>query len=217
MIILVHAPLILTHVGLVMKNNYLHFSPQYEQVKLHSHFFLFAHHLTPLPYHLHGSNASLSSQILDDDPSLHFALLRLHLIELIRTCHQPGEDITPAIEFATTHLAPRAPTSPEFLEDLERTMSLLIFGPENLEPPLTRLLHPDLRREVADRVNKAILQKENQRRDAAIRNLVKMRVWGENVGREKGRDYPAEGEWEMGFDREPEAEVKDEEDENMIG
>lgn len=145
----------------------------------------------------------LNPQILDSDPSLHFALLRLQLIELIRTCNStPGGNITPALTFATTQLAPRAPTNPEFLEDLERTMALLIFPPDDLEPQLARLLHPDLRREVADRVNKAILAKENQRRDAAIRNLVRLRAWSENMSREKKRDLPAHIELGLDADNE---------------
>jgi hypothetical protein len=131
-------------------------------------------------------------QVLDTDPSLHFALLRLQLVELIRTCNAtPGSDITPALTFATTELAPRAPTNPEFLEDLERTMALLVFPADNLEPQLAAILHPDLRRSVADRVNKAILTCQNQRRDAAIRNLVRLRAWAENTARENKIDLPA--------------------------
>jgi hypothetical protein len=134
----------------------------------------------------------LEPQVLDTNPSLHFALLRLQLVELIRECNStPGGDITPALNFATTQLAPRAPTNPEFLEDLERTMALLVFPPDNLEPQLASLLHPDLRRNVADRVNKAILTCQNQRRDAAIRNLVRLRAWAENTARENKKDLPA--------------------------
>jgi len=141
----------------------------------------------------------LEPQVLDNDPSLHFALLRLQLVELIRTCNAtPGGDITPALNFATSQLAPRAPTNPEFLEDLERTMALLVFPPDNLEPQLAALLHPDLRRSVADRVNKAILASQNQRRDAAIRNLVRLRAWAENTARDSKRDLPAH--LELGLD-----------------
>jgi hypothetical protein len=125
--------------------------------------------------------------------------LRLQLVELIRSCNAtPGGDITPALNFATSQLAPRAPTNPEFLEDLERTMALLVFPPDNLEPQLAALLHPDLRRSVADRVNKAILASQNQRRDAAIRNLVRLRAWAENTARDAKRDLPAQ--LELGLD-----------------
>jgi glucose-induced degradation protein 8 len=148
------------------------------------------------------------NQILDSDPSLHFALLRLQLVELIRTCNStPGGNITPALNFATTQLAPRAPTNPEFLEDLERTMALLIFPPENLEPQLAALLQPDLRKSVADRVNKAILANQGQRRDAAIRSLVRLRAWAEDSARESKKDLPAR--LDLGLDSETRNEDPD--------
>lgn len=142
----------------------------------------------------------LEPQILDVDPSLHFALLRLQLVELIRQCNStPGGDITPAINFATSELAPRAPTNPEFLEDLERTMALLVFPADKLEPQLAALLDPDLRRYVADRVNKAILKYQGQKRDAAIRRLVRLRAWAENTAREGKKDLP--DHIELGLDK----------------
>ncbi|PFH58812.1 hypothetical protein XA68_13180 [Ophiocordyceps unilateralis] len=126
----------------------------------------------------------LDPQILDDDKALHFSLLRLQLVELIRTCNADGGDITPALKFATEQLGPRAPTNPKFLEDLERTMALLLFPQENLDPQLAALQNPDLRRDAADSVNRAILERQSARREAAIRHLVKMRAWAENKARE---------------------------------
>uniref|UniRef100_A0A093XPZ9 Protein FYV10 n=2 Tax=Talaromyces marneffei PM1 TaxID=1077442 RepID=A0A093XPZ9_TALMA len=103
----------------------------------------------------------LSPQILDENPSLHFSLLRLQLVELIRRCTStPDADITPALEFATSQLAPRAPTNPQFLEDLERTLALLIFPSENLAPSLATLLQPNLRKDIATKVNEAILKNQ---------------------------------------------------------
>jgi len=137
----------------------------------------------------------LEPQVLDSDPALHFALLRLQLVELIRTCNAvPGGDITPALTFATSELAPRAPTNPEFLEDLERTMALLVFPPDNLEPQLAALLHPDLRRSVADRVNKAILECQNESRVARVRDLSRLRSWAEMSARGERKDLPAKME-----------------------
>lgn len=130
--------------------------------------------------------------MLDSDPALHFSLLRLQLVELIRTCNSTdGGDITPALAFAQTQLAPRAPTNPDFLEDLERTMALLVFPSNDLEPQLAALLHPDLRRGVADKVNKAILACQQQRRSAQIRDLIKLRSWSELEAREKKLNIPA--------------------------
>jgi len=135
----------------------------------------------------------LNPQILDTDPALHFALLRLQLIELIRTCTSTAtSDITPALNFASSQLAPRAATNPDFLKDLELTMSLLIFLPsDNLQPQLAELLKPSLRRDIASRVNEAILcSTAGGRGEAKIRSLVRLRMWTENKAREAGKDLP---------------------------
>lgn len=112
-------------------------------------------------------------------------------MELIRTCTaSPDGDINPALNFATSQLGPRAAANPEFLEDLERTMTLLVFPHDNLEPQLAAILNPELRRQVADNVNRAILREQSARREAAIRQLVKMRAWAENTARENSRNVP---------------------------
>lgn len=140
-------------------------------------------------------------QVLENNPALHFSLLRLQLVELIRTSNAvPNGDITPALTFATTQLAPRAPANPEFLKDLERTMALLVFPSDQLEPQLAALLHPDLRRSVADKVNKAILQSQNQRRDAAIRDLVRVRAWAESSARDGRLDNRLPDNIELGLE-----------------
>lgn len=133
----------------------------------------------------------LNPQILDQDPSLHFALLRLQLIELIRICTAtPDGDITPALTFAQTQLAPRAPTSPIFLQDLEQTMALLIFSPENLAPPLAALLEPSLRKSVADRVNEAIRRSQGEQAKSKLLELVRTRIWAEKKARDLKKSIP---------------------------
>ncbi|KAI4746476.1 hypothetical protein E4T50_03167 [Aureobasidium sp. EXF-12298] len=138
----------------------------------------------------------LNPQILDNDSTLHFQLLRLQLIELIREIvNAPGPPsptaFTPALEFATSQLAPRAPTSPAFLQDLERTMALLIFPSDKLTPQLKQLLDLSLRQTVASQVNEAILSSQGQRREARIRNLVRLRAWAEQRAREtKSSELP---------------------------
>jgi glucose-induced degradation protein 8 len=102
----------------------------------------------------------------------------------------PNADITPALTFATCQLAPRAPTNPEFLEDLERTMALLIFPKDNLASQLKALLDPSLRQIVANRVNEAILGSQGVRREARIRNLVRLRAWAEQQARGAKKDIP---------------------------
>ncbi|KAK5658216.1 hypothetical protein OQA88_2191 [Cercophora sp. LCS_1] len=130
----------------------------------------------------------LDPEILDNDPQLHFSLLRLQLVELIRQCN--GGDINPALDFATKKLAPRAALNKEFLKDLEKTMALLIFPHESLAPELDALLRSDLRLNTATKVNEAILERQARRREAAIRQLVKMRAWAENSARAKKKDLP---------------------------
>ena len=126
--------------------------------------------------------------------------MRLQLIELIRKATAtPDGDITPALTFATTHLAPRAPTNPEFLADLERTMALLIFPPDNLAPSLAALLSPDLRQEVAQRVNQALLQSQGERTKATLYDLVNHRSWANQKAMEAKREHLPE-RIELGFD-----------------
>lgn len=127
---------------------------------------------------------------MDQDPPLHFALLRLQLVERIRDANSHGNDFAPVVKFAQDQLAPRASTKKEFLKDLEETMVMLFFTPDKMPPAQQRLLSPDLREEVADKVNKAILYHHGRRREAAIRNLIKMRAWAENIAREKKMDLP---------------------------
>ena len=98
-------------------------------------------------------------QILDKDPQLHFSLLRLQLVELIRQCN--GGDINPALDFATRKLAPRAAVNQDFLKDLEKTMALLIFPHDSLAPESEALLRSDLRPNSATKVNEAIHERQS--------------------------------------------------------
>jgi hypothetical protein len=137
-----------------------------------------------LSHHCIANLANKETQILDTDPALHFALLRLQLIELIRTCtSSTSSDITPALNFASSQLAPRAATNSDFLSDLELTMSLLIFLPATgtLQKELTDLLEPSLRRNVASKVNEAILTSMGARGEARMRSLVRLRHWAETT------------------------------------
>jgi len=119
-------------------------------------------------------------ELLDTDPSLHFSLLRLQLIELIRaSMSSPSNDIEPALTFASTQLASRAPQFPAFLKDLEHTMALLCFPPDQLSPTLAKLLEPEMRKEVAGKVNEAILVSQGVVPEAKMRSLVRLRAWVE--------------------------------------
>ncbi|KAI5820994.1 CTLH/CRA C-terminal to lish motif domain-containing protein [Pyronema omphalodes] len=140
----------------------------------------------------------LDQSILDSDKSLHFSLLRLQLIELIKKCCASSSgDVQPAITFAATELAPRATSSEVFLEDLERTMALLCFPHDSLIPELQELLDPALRRSVANRVNEKILEAQGFNKETKIRSLVKLRAWGEDRLRQQHKDLP---KLELGID-----------------
>ncbi|KAK4040587.1 CTLH/CRA C-terminal to lish motif domain-containing protein [Parachaetomium inaequale] len=130
----------------------------------------------------------LDPELLDTNPKLHFSLLRLQLVELIRQCNDG--DVSPALDFATKNLAPRASANRDFLDDLEQTMALIIFPHDKLQPQLAKLLSSDLRRNTATNVNEAMLLRQNQRREAAIRQLVRMRAWAETSARSKKKDLP---------------------------
>jgi hypothetical protein len=101
---------------------------------------------------------------------------------------QKNADIQKAVLFAQENLAPIAPSNSEWLSGLEQTMSLLLFPPNDLGPQLSELMHPNMRRDVAERVNQSILASEGKRRDAAIRNLVKLRAWAENTARDSKKN-----------------------------
>lgn len=138
-------------------------------------------------------------QILDRNESLHFKLMQLQLIELIRKCMATKDgDIGPALSFATTHLAPRAPTRESFLTAFEETMALLIFEPATLTPKLAELLDYRKRKEVAHQVNEAILQSQGERANSKLLELVRTRVWAENRARAAKKDIPEE--LEVGLD-----------------
>lgn len=133
----------------------------------------------------------LNPMLLDRDNALHFALLRLQLVELIRNCADQSEDsFMTAVKFAETHLASRAPTNPQFLDDLERTMALLIYDPKNIPAELAPLLEPQLRKDVAQSVNEALLREQGERTKAKLFDLVRLRAWSERKAREANKDLP---------------------------
>jgi hypothetical protein len=79
------------------------------------------------------------------------------------------------------------------LKDLELTMSLLIFLPApagTLQKELTELLEPSLRRNVASKVNEAILTNMGTRGESRMRSLVRLRHWAEFKAKDVGKDIP---------------------------
>ncbi|CAK3923483.1 related to motif-containing [Lecanosticta acicola] len=140
----------------------------------------------------------LDPEILDVNHLLHFSILQLQLIEIIRTIsNKPGGspqsgDFRPALEFATNQLSPRAPTDYKYQQALERTMALMIYPADKMPTEFKELLDLKLREKVANNVNKAILESRGQRSEAKIRQLVRARAWAEMQARDAKVDLPSQ-------------------------
>ncbi|KAL5601368.1 hypothetical protein BROUX41_002645 [Berkeleyomyces rouxiae] len=135
----------------------------------------------------------LAPEILDCNADIHFSLLRLQLIEMIRECSSNSADpgcFLPAVHFAQENLASRAVEDPTLLRSLEKAMSLIVFPQAELSDELAALLDPKLRQDVAGSVNKAILRHQGQRGEAAMRYLLNMRAWSQKVAQDMDVKMP---------------------------
>ncbi|KAI8616883.1 CTLH/CRA C-terminal to lish motif domain-containing protein [Chytriomyces sp. MP71] len=121
----------------------------------------------------------LDPEVLDTNPRLYFHLQQQKLIELIRE----GK-ILEALDFAQEELATRGEENPEFLEELEQTMSLLAFDPSQ-PSPVAGLLDFSQRLKIAGELNAAILKSQSQERNPKLPALLKMLVWSQNQLEEK--------------------------------
>ncbi|KAF9989167.1 Glucose-induced degradation complex subunit [Mortierella antarctica] len=113
----------------------------------------------------------LNPEILDTNPKLFFHLQQQRLIEYIREGR-----IMEALEFAQEELAPRGEENPEFLSELERTMSLLAFE-VNGASPVNDLLTPGQRQKLASELNSALLLAQSQEKDPKLPTLLKTCWW----------------------------------------
>ncbi|ORZ41581.1 hypothetical protein BCR44DRAFT_1423102, partial [Catenaria anguillulae PL171] len=110
---------------------------------------------------------------------------------LIRTAIQDG-NIEDAIERVNdldpdiSKLAPRGEENPAFLEELERTMSLLVFGGGsglgvgNDESPVADLYDVAQRQKTAREVNAAILLSQSQEKEPKLPMLIKCMQWAQS-------------------------------------
>ncbi|MBA0739756.1 hypothetical protein Gogos_012993 [Gossypium gossypioides] len=105
------------------------------------------------------------------------------LIELIR-----NGKIEEALEFAQEELAPRGEENQSFLEELERTVSLLAFEDVS-NCPVGELLDISQRLKTASEVNAAILTSQSHEKDPKLPSLLKMLIWAQNQLDEKAA-YP---------------------------
>jgi glucose-induced degradation protein 8 len=121
----------------------------------------------------------LDSEILEERAELLFHLQQQQLIELIRS----GQ-IDAALEFAQERLAPRGEDNPKFLEELERTVALLLF--ENpAASPMGDLLEPAQRQRTANELNAAILASQSNAERPKLPNMLKFLVWAQEQLSEK--------------------------------
>ncbi|ONL95759.1 protein GID8 homolog [Zea mays] len=126
----------------------------------------------------------LNPTILDMNPQLYFHLQQQKLIELIRE----GKT-NEALEFAQEELAPRGEENQTFLEEIEKTVALLIFkGVKNC--PYRELLDVSQRLKTASEVNAAILASQSHGKDSKLPSLLKMLKWTQNHLDERAA-YPA--------------------------
>lgn len=70
-------------------------------------------------------------------------------------------------------------------------MCLVVFSPDKLQPDHKKLLDTNLRRQIAEQVNEAILRSSKEPSDVQIRLLVQVRQWAEQKCREMRKSIPS--------------------------
>ncbi|KAF8024201.1 hypothetical protein BT93_F1408 [Corymbia citriodora subsp. variegata] len=122
----------------------------------------------------------LAPDLLKKNLDLHFDLLTLHFVKLVRS-----SSCTEALEFAQSKLAP---FGNEYVKKLEDFMALLAYvDPE--KSPMFHLVSLDYRQSVADSLNRAILAHANQPRHSTLERLIKqMVVVRQLLSQEHGQD-----------------------------
>jgi len=148
----------------------------------------------------------LNPEILETNPKLHFHLQQQRLIEHIR--HGRTDE---ALNFAAAELAPRGEDNPDFLRELERTMTLLAFNSAgtgasagagaSAPANIAELLTPAQRAKTAGELNTAILESMSQGKEAKLAGLIRLMAWGENMLESHDvefpkMEFPIESEWE---------------------
>ncbi|CAN8311415.1 unnamed protein product [Cochlearia groenlandica] len=124
----------------------------------------------------------LAQDLLEKNKDLHFDLLCLHFVELIST----GK-CTEALEFAQKSLAPFGKVQ-KYVEKLEDVMALLAYeDPE--KSPMFHLLSYDYRQQVADNLNRTILEHANHPRYTPMERLIQQVIVARQyLTEENGKD-----------------------------
>lgn len=122
--------------------------------------------------------------ILEDDKKLLFHLKQQQLLELIRE-----GDLDGALHFAQNELTARGMENPQFINEVEQTMTLLAF--EDMQSsPFGQLLQHSQRLKVVSEVNAALLASQNQDANSALSTLMKLVVWSQEHLEKKGINFP---------------------------
>ncbi|XP_065661750.1 glucose-induced degradation protein 8 homolog [Hydra vulgaris] len=127
---------------------------------------------------------ALNPEILDNQPSLYFHLQQQKLIELIR-----DKNLEEALVFSQNVLAELCMEKEEFLDDLEKTMTLLAYE-DTGKCPYGELLSFSQRQKVASELNAVILDTNHQETLPKIAGILKLLLWSQNELDKKKVKYP---------------------------
>ncbi|XP_074569853.1 uncharacterized protein LOC141826498 isoform X2 [Curcuma longa] len=126
----------------------------------------------------------LVPNLLEDNKDLHFDLLSLHFIDLVRS-----RKINEALEFAQTKLTPFGNVA-KYDEKLEDFATLLTYE-EPEKSPIFYPLSPEYRENIADNLNRAILVHANLPSYSSMERLIQQAtVVGQYLHEELGKDGP---------------------------
>ncbi|XP_028765374.1 glucose-induced degradation protein 8 homolog isoform X2 [Neltuma alba] len=126
----------------------------------------------------------LAQDILEKNKDLRFDLLSLHFVELVRS-----RKCTEALEFAQSQLSPFGKEQ-KYMEKLEDFMALLAYK-EPERSPMFHLLSLEYRQQVADSLNRAILEHSNLPSYTAMERLIQQAtVVRQCLSQEAGKDGP---------------------------
>jgi len=125
----------------------------------------------------------MNPEILKTNPKLFFHLQQQRFIELVRE-----GNVEEALELSNKELVPRGQENPELLEELERTLSLLVFvNPSDC--PVKDLYSSAHRQKTASELNATILKSQRLENDPKLVHVLKLLVWAQRK-LSKGAHYP---------------------------
>ncbi|XP_072952237.1 uncharacterized protein [Typha angustifolia] len=125
----------------------------------------------------------LAPNLLEANMDLHFDLLSLHFIDLVRS-----RKCTEALEFGQKRLTSFGKVQ-KYVEKLEDFMALLAYE-EPERSPMFHLLSPEYRQNVADSLNRAILAHANLPPYSSMERLIQQTTVVRQLQQELGKDAP---------------------------